>query len=147
MTSPFPPLAELVPHKPPMLLLDEVVAVGDTSLTARVTLTEASMFVEHGRAPALVAIEYMAQAIAAWAGAARRDKNEPPRLGFLLSCREMTLEVDELSVGDELLVTIERVWSDEQLGSFDCSVARGGARIAQAALSVYQGELPAAGAP
>ena len=147
MNLPFPPVADLVPHRPPMLVLDEVVASSHDSLTARVLLTETSPFVEEGRAPALIAIEYMAQAIAAFAGAAQRAKQEAPKLGFLLSCREMVIDVDELSAGDELLVSVRQVWSDDVLGSFDCLVTRRGARVAKADLNVYQGALPAEGAP
>ena len=147
MSAPIPKVAELVPHKPPMLLLDEVLAVDGASLTALVRLTDSSPFVEDGRVPALISLEYMAQGIAAFAGAARRAKDQLPRLGFLLSCRTMTIDVDELAVGDELLVTVQQVWSDELLGNFECAVTRGGARVAQATLSVYQGELPAEVAP
>ena len=147
MSATLPEVASLVPHKPPMLLLDGVVSFDDRSLTARVQLTESSPFVEDGQVPGLVAIEYMAQAIAAFAGTARRKDGQPPKLGFLLSCREMVIDVPQLAVGDELLVTARQVWSDATLGSFDCAVTRGGERVAAATLSVYQGDLPASGAP
>ena len=147
MSAPLPEVSELVPHKPPMLLLDGVVAFDDRSLTARVRLTEASPFVEDGHVPGLVAIEYMAQAIAAYAGAVLRQRGEPPKLGFLLSCREMVIDVPQLSVGDELHVTARQVWTDAVLGSFDCAVTRGSERVAAATLSVYQGDLPAGGVP
>jgi len=89
----------------------------------------------------------MAQAIAAFAGAGQRAKLQAPKLGFLLSCREMVIDVDELSAGDELLVSVRQVWSDDVLGSFDCLVTRNGARVAKADLNVYQGALPAEGTP
>jgi len=122
----YPPVSELVPHRPPMILIDEILDIGETSLTALVVLTESSPFVEDGRLPALVTLEYMAQGIAAFAGRARRAAGKTVGHGFLIACREMELAVDFLSVGDEIQVTVNQVWSDEQLGSFDCLVSRRG---------------------
>ena len=48
---------------------------------------EAGLFVEDGQVPAWVGIEYMAQAIAAWAGCRARAAGKPPQLGFLLGSR------------------------------------------------------------
>ena len=137
----FPPISALVPHQAPMILIDEVVEAGGTRLTARVRLTSSSPFMEAGQLPALITLEYMAQSIAAFAGLRGREKGEPPKLGLLMSCREMTLSVDSLTAGDELLITVDEVWSDENLGNFDCFVRRGDEMISQASLSVYQGDF------
>lgn len=137
----YPPVAELVPHRPPMILIDEILEIRETSLSARVALTERSPFMEDGKLPALITLEYMAQSIAAFAGAARLAAGQPVRLGFLIACREMELNVDSLSAGDELEVIVNQVWTDERLGSFDCLVTRRGERISRASLSVYQGDL------
>jgi predicted hotdog family 3-hydroxylacyl-ACP dehydratase len=141
MKKRYPPVAELVPHRPPMILIDEILDIGETWLSARVAVTDCSPFVEDGKLPALVTLEYMAQSIAAFAGAARRAAGEPVRLGFLIACREMELQVDSLSAGDELEVTVNQVWADEHLGSFDCLVTLHGEKISRASLSVYQGDL------
>jgi predicted hotdog family 3-hydroxylacyl-ACP dehydratase len=146
MKKQYPPVAELVPHRPPMILIDEILDIGEKSLSARVALTERSPFVEEGKLPALVTLEYMAQSVAAFAGAARLAAGKPVRLGMLIGCREMELEVDALSVGDVLEITVEQVWTDEQLGSFDCLVTRRGEKISRASLSVYQGDLSPEGA-
>jgi predicted hotdog family 3-hydroxylacyl-ACP dehydratase len=146
MKKRYPPVAELVPHRPPMILIDEILDIGEKSLSARVALTELSPFVEEGKLPALVTLEYMAQSIAAFAGAARRAAGKPVQLGFLIACREMELEVDSLFIGDVLEVTVNQVWTDEQLGSFDCLVTRRGEKISRASLSVYQGDLSPEGA-
>ena len=50
--------------------------------------------------PAVVGIEYMAQAIAAGAGPSARGKGEAARMGFLLGCRNLTIAVDSFQVGD-----------------------------------------------
>ncbi len=139
----LPPIAELLPHAGPMVLLDALVEAGDGRVVARVTLRPASLFVEDGKVPAIVAIEYMAQAIGAYAGLRARAAGGAPRIGYLLGTRDMSLEVDAFSVGDELTVEAQHVWGDEQLGSFRCEVRRGGRALASALVNVYEGnEVP-----
>jgi predicted hotdog family 3-hydroxylacyl-ACP dehydratase len=138
------PITEVVPHRPPSILLDELVQADEHHAVARLRITERSLFFENGGVPALVAIEYMAQTVAAYAGSRRRAMNEPTRLGFLLSCRKLVLEVDAFRVGDELLVEAKHIWSSPPLGQFECTVRRGDQIIANATLSVYEGPLEGA---
>jgi predicted hotdog family 3-hydroxylacyl-ACP dehydratase len=140
--NPFPPVAELLPHSPPMILVDELVLVEGPRTVCRVTLRPDSPFAEGGRVPAAAAIEYMAQTVGVYAGLRARGHGEPPRIGYLLGTRDMTLELDSFAVGDELLVEAVHVWGDEALGSFDCAVRRGGETVAVATLNVYQGAEP-----
>ncbi|MGI5860850.1 MAG: 3-hydroxylacyl-ACP dehydratase [Myxococcales bacterium] len=136
--SQFPPVEELLPHSAPMILVDEVLAYEASGVRGRVKIREDSMFVKDGRVPAVVAIEYMAQAIGLHAGFEARRKGNPVRIGYLLGTREMSLEVDNFEVGDELEIEVERLFGEEQLGSFRCSVSRAGKQVASAVLSVYQ---------
>jgi predicted hotdog family 3-hydroxylacyl-ACP dehydratase len=135
----LPTPAELLPHTPPMILVDEVVQVEPDRVVCRLTLRPDSMFVEDGKVPGLVAIEYMAQAIGSIVGVKRLSRGEPIRVGFLLGTRELSLEVDEFTVGDELTVEAIRVFGEEQIGSFKCSVALRGKVVATALVNVYQG--------
>ncbi len=141
MNKPYPPVSELLPHKAPMILIDEILELTETAVRSRVLLTDQSPFVEDGAVPSLVSIEYMAQSIAAFAGATRREKGEAVIRGYLIACREMTMAVESLAVGDELEVVATQVWHDEKLGNFDCSVTRRGETVSRAWLSVYQGDL------
>ena len=138
----FPPLGDLVPHKPPMLLLDRVLAHEADSVTCAVTIAVGSPFVEDGRVPAVIGIEYMAQSVAAYAGLLAYAQGRPPRIGFLLGCRELTLATDVFRVGDTLTVTARRTWGDRALGNFACRVERDGQLLASGTLNVYQGPLP-----
>jgi len=133
----LPPVATLLPQSGPMVLLDEVTACDGERISCRVAVRADGLFVEEGRVPAVVAIEYMAQAIGAFAGLRSHAAGEPVRIGYLLGTREMTLGVGHFEVGDELLVVAERLFGDEQLGSFRCAVWRGGAELAAATLNVY----------
>ena len=74
VTTTYPPIVELVPHRPPMLLLDRVLSYDGECVVCETVLGPDSPFVEQGHVPAVVGIEYMAQTIAAGAGLSARDK-------------------------------------------------------------------------
>ena len=137
----LPPIAELVPHTGRMSLLDELLAFDGSRVTCRVTLRPESTFVEAGEVEAVVALEYMAQAVAVFAGMKGRADGNPVRIGYLLGTRELLLRADRFTVGDELMVEAVHVWGEDQLGVFDCKVSRRGVEVACATLNVYQGPL------
>jgi predicted hotdog family 3-hydroxylacyl-ACP dehydratase len=139
----YPPIVELVPHRPPMLLLDRVLSYDGERVVCETVLEAGSPFVEQGRVPAVVGIEYMAQAIAAGAGLSARDNGETAaRMGFLLGCRDLAIAVDSFQVGDRLTVEARRTWGEKELGRFACQVRRGDEVLVEGALTVYQGSLP-----
>src|SRR5262245_53157601 len=80
----FPPIVEVVPRRPPMLLLDRVLSYDGERVVSELVLRPDSPFAEGDEVPAIVGIEYMAQTIAAGAGLSARDKGQPARVGFLL---------------------------------------------------------------
>ena len=137
----FPAIAEVLPHSAPMILLDEIVAFDGASIRCRATIRGDSIFVAAGRVRAVVSLEYMAQAAAAFAGMRGRTIGAPPRVGYVIGAREMTLEVDQFEIGDELIVDAEEVWGDERMSSFRCKVTRDGRCVAEAGLNFYLGIL------
>ena len=139
--SRLPPPADVLPHKAPMILIDELVEASETALTSRVRLRDDSPFVRDGRVSSVIAIEYMAQTIAAMAGLRRRRHGQDVKRGSLVGCRELKLEVAELRTGDDLTVEVRENWSTDELGHFDCAVTRAGEPVAAGVLSVYQGDL------
>ena len=134
-----PPIAELLPHRAPMVLLDGMVAYSEQGATCEVTVRHGMPFVEAGVVPAAVFLEYMAQAVAAYLGRGARARGEAVRAGYLLGARVMDLYVEHAAVGERLEVRAERVWCDEVIGSFRCAVRRGGDALAEATLTVYRG--------
>src|SRR2546423_1284379 len=80
----LPPAADVLPHRPPMILIDELLEAGENALTARVLLRADSPFVQDGRVSSVIAIEYMAQTIAAMAGLRRRSRGEQVSRGYLV---------------------------------------------------------------
>jgi len=136
----FPPIEQLLPHRGRMLLLDEVVSVSPGGVTCRVRIRADSTFAEAGRVPGLVALEYMAQAVGAYAGLKGRALGQPVRIGYLLGSRDVTLPGRDFLAGDELLVEARHQFGDEAIGAFDCTVRLRGELVASGCLNVYQGE-------
>ncbi len=138
----FPPIAALVPHKPPMLLLDRVLSYSTDFVSCEVEIRVDSPFVRDGVVPAIVGLEYMAQCVATFAGLSARDKDEAPRVGFLLGSRDVRFDVDGFVVGDRLVVEARRTWGETDVGSFACQVRRGDEVLLEGNLTVYQGPMP-----
>jgi predicted hotdog family 3-hydroxylacyl-ACP dehydratase len=138
----FPPLIDLVPHKPPMLLLDRVLSYSNDVVSCEVQIRPDSMFVEDGQVAAVVGLEYMAQAVAAFAGLTARIEKKEFRLGLLLGSRELRFATDAFLIGDRLVVEARRTWGENELGHFICKIERGGELLASGTLAVYQGQMP-----
>lgn len=135
----LPPVASLVPHRPPMVLLDEVRAWDGATARCRLTVRPDAPFAVEGRVPAAVALEYMAQCAAVHGGLGARDRGEPARGGYLLGARSLSLAVDHFDAGDVLDVEARREDGDGTLEHYEAAVHRAGARVAWASLSVYRG--------
>ncbi|HEX7969800.1 MAG TPA: hypothetical protein VF502_16370 [Stellaceae bacterium] len=130
--------AELLPHRPPMVLLDEILGYDETSLMAAVTVSEASLFLEPDGVPVHVGLEYMAQACGAFAGALARDRGGAVRIGFVLGTRRYRAHAPCFRRGERLIVSVSVLYQDEQMGAFDCRIEVDGKLAAEAQLNVYQ---------
>jgi len=135
----MPDIRSLVPHAGPMVLLDRVISVDEDSLLAEVRIRSDSLFCNTDGVGAWVGIEYMAQAIGAWAGYIAQLRGEPVKLGFLLGTRRYDCSRPIFVSGSVLRVHIQRVFQDENgLGSFECYIDDEEGRIATAVVSVFQ---------
>jgi predicted hotdog family 3-hydroxylacyl-ACP dehydratase len=135
----MPDIRSLVPQAGPMVLLDRVISVDEDSLVAEVCIRSDSLFCNADGVGAWLGIEYMAQAIGAWAGYTARLRGEPVKLGFLLGtrCYECTRPI--FLLGSVLQVHILRAFQHENgLGSFECHIDNEGGRVATATVTVFQ---------
>ncbi len=122
----FGPVASYLPHRPPMLLIDDIVEVTSDRGVVRTTIHPDCVFAIDGRVHPTAMIEFVAQACAIAVGVTASREGKPPRTGIILGCREITFSVDSFAVGDELVITTERVFGQTQLAAFACTVSRGG---------------------
>jgi predicted hotdog family 3-hydroxylacyl-ACP dehydratase len=137
----YPALGSILPHRPPMILIDELVHCGERDVVCAVTVRRDAPFVADGRVPALVSLEYFAQTVAAFYGYLSRNTDQFT-MGMLLGTRELELLTDFFHVGDALTVTGHELWSGGQLAQFRCELLRGPERLALASISVLHVGAP-----
>ena len=130
---------ELVPHRGDMSWLDTVLSADDETVVAQATVRPDSYFVRDGRAPVWVGVEYMAQAIAAWAGNRARLKGQAVKVGLLLGTRRYAVHRQAFVVGDCLRIEARcELMGDNGLGMFASQIFVDDALAAEANLSVFE---------
>lgn len=137
----FPPVETLVPHASPMLLIDRVLAADAESLAAEVRITPQSLFFTPANGvPAYVGIEYIAQSVAAYSGwrAQSAAPGTAPKIGYLLGTRKMTMTCDGFANGDVLVIHVQNIFEDGEMGVFDGEVRKGNEILVTARINVYQ---------
>lgn len=132
------PIADLLPHRQPLILLDEACGMEGDSFLARVRITERSPFCGADGVPAWVGLEYMAQTVAAYSGAQGLVKGRKIRVGMLLGTREYRSDVPVFALGAELEVLVRiDIFQDDGVSSLECSIrAAGGPTLARAQVTV-----------
>lgn len=142
MAEAYPPIRELVPHDGPMVLLDEMVHWEPGHARCRITITPRMRFVADGKVDTIVSLEYMGQAVAASCGYTAFRGGNDIRVGMIIGCRRMDIDVPTLSVGDELTVNVREVRAREEISVYECDVSRGTESVASAQLTLYHAEKP-----
>jgi len=134
----------VVPHSDTMALLDTVANWSDDSLEAHVTLHDHSPFAEEKGVPAWVGIEYMAQAVGAFAGCHARKSQRPVQIGFLVGSRRYQTNQPYFPLGTPLSVQVTEVLqASNGLSVFECSISSPDCDIkASANLNVFQPDDP-----
>lgn len=135
-------LAKILPHKEPMILLDDVV---DYSLEGKwlkscVTIREDSMFFdkELNGIDSMVGIEYMAQTIGCYAFL--RKNLTKPQIGFLLGTRLYNNAVKKFELGKTYYILVKKIFVAE-IFSFECFIYNEkNVEIASATVNVYNDE-------
>jgi len=137
----FPDLAELLPHSGPMLLLGRVLSHGAERTVCGLDPAASELFRDaEGRVPAWLALEWMAQCIAAHGGLLARASGKPPAPGVLVGAKRLELARADFAPGDALEVEVRFVSAAGALASFDCAVRSGLELVASGSLSVYVSE-------
>lgn len=137
------PVAELVPHSPPMVLLDRILHYDGTSLSAEIDISAASRFHDPGvdGVPAWIGIEYMAQAISALSGLRSRERNVPVKLGLLLGSRKVLLHEKVLQSGERYTVTVRQlIWDPSGLANFEGQVFHADRLCVEARINVFESD-------
>ena len=142
-------IQDFVPHAEAMCLLDRVLAADEESLAAELTIAPGHLFLDStgpgSGVGAWVGIEYMAQAVAAWAGTRARERGEAPKIGFLLGSRRYACSRASFVQGETLRVEVRREFeADNGMSQFACQIFIGAESVANAQLTVFGPEDPRA---
>ena len=128
-----------------MLLVDELLESDADAVVVSAEVRPDNLFADEHGVPAWVGIEYMAQAIAAWAGCRALARGEPARIGFLLGTRRYDSASEYFPIGAQLRIEARReLFGDNGLGMFACRILEGSAELARANVSVFEPPDPAA---
>lgn len=118
-------IADFIPHRAPMVLLDKVISYQRDTLVTEVTITTQSPYFDDRlqAVPNYVGIEYMAQSIAALAGVEAKLRNHKIRVGFLLGSRKLTLHAKQYHLGCSYRTHVKRLYQEGSgLAVFDCQI-------------------------
>lgn len=101
-------MATLIPHRPPILLVERIVEVLDGGLVCEGRIPADGPFADGERASAFLGIELAAQSAAVLEALRHGLGGGPPPIGYLTSIREGRFEVPALPAGRPLLATVQR---------------------------------------
>lgn len=135
-------LAEILPHKEPMILIDDVVgySIDERWLKSCVTIREDNIFYnsELKGIDSVVGIEFMAQTIGCYAYFRKQLKK--PQIGFLLGTRLYNNAVKVFELGKTYYILIKEVFVAD-IYSFECFIYNEKEEeVASATINVYQDE-------
>ncbi len=103
MLAERPQVLKMIPQKPPMVMVDRLVASDDASTTSQLLLDKQNIFCKNGYFHEPGIIENMAQTAALRAGFMAQNKNTEPIIGFIGAVKKVTIH--ELPKDSEVLQT------------------------------------------
>lgn len=133
-------MAELLPHAGDMILLTAVEHCDDERIVVRAVPHASTILVdEHGVLPAWTGIEYMAQAIACFAGVHERARGVAPKVGFLLGTRSYDSKVAAFALDKPLWVSAQKQYQESNgLGAFLCRIEDETGLLVEASINVFE---------
>jgi len=112
-----PSIGELIPHCGEAILLDRVIAHdGDSTTTKVIVGRQCWLRQRDGSVPSWLAVEYLAQCVAAHEGMLARADGRILPLGFLVSVTGLRLRVARFRGNEQLMVRVRRVRGRPGLG-------------------------------
>lgn len=132
--------ADLLPHGPQAVLLEEVLDWNDDIVSTALTVHADDRYFQPGLGvPAHLGIEWMAQTAGVFAGLEAKAAGQAVRIGFLLGTRHYRAAQSWFAAGQRLMVSAKLVFREQGMAVFDCRILKSdGEEAATARLTVYQ---------
>ncbi|NQZ08538.1 MAG: 3-hydroxylacyl-ACP dehydratase [Algicola sp.] len=133
-------IEQVLPHRQPMILIDSLCQYDDESAICSVKITESSLFYDSSQqaVPSYIGVEYMAQAIAALAGADALDANLEVEIGYLLGSRKYQPTTAWFALGSDLNIHVSRLYEEDSgLRVFQCQIKHNSENLVDAKINVF----------
>jgi predicted hotdog family 3-hydroxylacyl-ACP dehydratase len=136
VSAPTPEHELKLPHAGPMRLLSRVLSHTRERTVCAVDPAGSDLFRDaSGTVPAWVALEYMAQCVAAHG--VLLDGLDVPKPGLLVGAKRLALHVDGFAPDESLEVSAVILQRVGRLASLECEVRSAGELVAEGTLSVF----------
>jgi predicted hotdog family 3-hydroxylacyl-ACP dehydratase len=127
----------LIPHRPPMRLVDRLLSFADGDGTAEATVPGGSVAAaEDGALDPVALVELIAQSYAAVRGYDDLVHGRPVSEGFLVGIRRMRI-AGKAHAGERLLTEVRTVGSFEGFAVVEGTVSRDGETLASGTLKLW----------
>jgi radical SAM protein with 4Fe4S-binding SPASM domain len=132
--------AHVIPHKPPMLLIDSLLEIQERASVSEMTVRENMIFVDaNGRLDDASYPEIISQAVAAQEGFRRFGGRNPMMEGLLLGIKNLVI-LGNAHVGDTLRISVRKKCKFGDFGILDGEVYNGEKLIVHGEIKVWQSE-------
>ena len=134
------PADRIIPHRPPMRLVDTLLSCGDDSGETEACLPAHSLLANgDGGIGEAALIELVAQSYAAVKGYNDLARGKPPGKGFLVGMRDFRI-TGKARAGDRLRISIKTAGVFENFAVVEGAVVRGGETLASGTLKLWLAE-------
>lgn len=131
------PAERLIPHRPPMRLVDTLLSFADGSgLTEACPAAECILADARGELDPAALVELIAQSYAAVKGYDDLSNDRPVKEGFLVGVRKLRI-TGKAFTGDRLLTTIRTVGTFEGFAVAEGEIVRAGETIATGTIKLW----------
>lgn len=133
-------LEELLPHRPPMLLVGAIVEVDDAHAVTRSSVDPAWPMADGDGVPALIAVELAAQTAGVCNGWGRLQTQGPASdpTGWLVAVKRAVFHTAHLPFGLEVIVRADNTLAFDKFREVSSRVDGAGRLLAEIVLQLYQ---------
>ena len=143
MKPQLPDVTDLVPHQRPVLALERLVSWEQEHAVGELTVRADNPLLRDGKVETVMALEYMAQCVAACLGMDSYAGGGDVRVGMVIACRQMKISAPHLDLGQRYRVTADQVRGTDAISHYDGSITTwAGAPVATCTMTLVHGEKP-----
>ena len=137
--SAAPALDALLPHRPPMRLVESIVRETADGLVCTARVPPACALAQHGVAPALAGVEAAAQTAAVWEALRRwrQGGGGAPRIGYLVALRDLVLFAEHIAVDAPMLTAVRLEAAAPPLTHYRVETCVGGKSLLRGTIATY----------